>query len=84
MIEVLEKLWRPVLEILILTVGIYYAASFVRGTRGAAILTGTLVLLLTLGLVSNWLELQVLRWLLPPRKSHSPRTLPPNRWRRWS
>ena len=63
-IEMLEKLWRPVLEILILAVGIYYAASFIRGTRGAAIFTGTLVLLLTLGLVSNWLELQVLRWLL--------------------
>lgn len=64
MLEVLEKLWKPVVEILILAVGIYYAASFVRGTRGAAILTGTLLLLLTLGLISNWLELQVLRWLL--------------------
>jgi len=64
MMQWLEQLWRPVLEIFILTVGIYYAASFVRGTRGAAIFTGTLVLLLTLGLVSNLLELQVLRWLL--------------------
>ncbi|HEY0550269.1 MAG TPA: diadenylate cyclase CdaA, partial [Verrucomicrobiae bacterium] len=64
MIEFLKIIWRPVLEIFILTVGIYYAASFVRGTRGAAIFTGTLVLLLTLGLVSNYLELQVLRWLL--------------------
>ena len=63
-IRLLEELWRPALEIFILTVGIYYAASFVRGTRGAAIFTGTLVLLLTLGLVSNYLELQVLRWLL--------------------
>jgi len=63
-IELLERLWRPVLEIFILAVGIYYAASFVRGTRGAAIFTGTLVLLLTLGLVSSLLELQVLRWLL--------------------
>ncbi|HTD65264.1 MAG TPA: diadenylate cyclase CdaA [Candidatus Limnocylindria bacterium] len=62
--SVLEQIWRPVLEIFILTVGIYYAASFVRGTRGAAIFTGTLVLLLTLGLVANFLELQVLRWLL--------------------
>lgn len=60
----LENIWRPVLEILILAVGFYYAASFVRGTRGAAIFTGTLVLLLTLGLVANFFELQVLRWLL--------------------
>jgi diadenylate cyclase len=56
--------WKHVLEILILAVGIYYVASFVRGTRGAAIFTGTLVLLLALGLISNWLHLQVLRWLL--------------------
>lgn len=64
MLEVLDLLWKPVLEILILALGIYYVASFVRGTRGAAIFTGTLVLLLTLGLISNLLNLQVLQWLL--------------------
>jgi diadenylate cyclase len=64
MLELLKELWRPALEIFLLTVGIYYVASFVRGTRGAAIFTGTLVLLLTLGLISSVLKLQVLRWLL--------------------
>lgn len=64
MLEVLDKIWKPVIEILILAVGIYYAASFVRGTRGAAIFTGILVLMLTLGLLANLLELQVLRWIL--------------------
>ena len=64
MLQFLEQIWRPVLEILILTVGIYWVATFVRGTRGAAIFTGTLVLLLTLGVISSWLKLQVLRWLL--------------------
>jgi diadenylate cyclase len=64
MLELLTNLWRPALEIFLLTVGIYYVASFVRGTRGAAIFTGTLVLLLTLGLISSVLKLQVLRWLL--------------------
>jgi diadenylate cyclase len=64
MLQFLDTIWRPVLEILILTVGIYYVATFVRGTRGAAIFTGTLVLLLTLGLVATQLELQVLKWLL--------------------
>ena len=54
--ELLENIWRPVLEILILAVGIYYAASFVRGTRGAAILTGTLGLMLSLALLSTLLE----------------------------
>jgi diadenylate cyclase len=64
MVELFKELWRPALEIFLLTVGIYYVASFVRGTRGAAIFTGTLVLLLTLGLISSVLKLQVLRWLL--------------------
>jgi len=64
MLEYLEQVWRPLLEILILAVGIYYVASFVRGTRGAAIFTGTLVLLLSLGLMSSLLELQVMQWLL--------------------
>src|SRR5215203_4198397 len=64
MVELLKELWRPALEIFLLTVGIYYVATFVRGTRGAAIFTGTLVLLLTLGLVATQLELQVLKWLL--------------------
>src|SRR5215203_3796506 len=64
MVELLKELWRPALEIFLLGVGIYYVASFIRGTRGSAIFTGTLVLLLTLGLISNWLELQVLQWLL--------------------
>lgn len=62
--ELLKDIWKPVLEILILAVGIYYAASFVRGTRGAAILTGTLGLMLSLALLSTLLELQVLRWIL--------------------
>ena len=62
--EILQNIWKPVVEILILAVSIYYMASFVRGTRGAAIFTGTIVLLLTLGLVSVVLDLQVLRWLL--------------------
>jgi diadenylate cyclase len=68
-VELLEHIWsaevgRAVLEILILAVGIYFAASFVRGTRGAAIFTGILFLMLSLGLLANLLELQVLRWIL--------------------
>ncbi len=64
MLEVLNKLWRPVVEILILAVGLYYVATFVRGTRGAAIFTGFLALLLTLAIGTYLLDLQVLRWLL--------------------
>jgi diadenylate cyclase len=60
----LNDMWRPVVEILILTVGIYYALRFVRGTRGAPVVTGFLVVLLTFVLLSFLLKLTVLRYLL--------------------
>jgi len=56
--------WRPLVEILILTVGIYYSFRFVRGTRGAPVVTGFLVVLLTFVLVSFLLHLKVLQYLL--------------------
>jgi diadenylate cyclase len=52
------------LEILILAVAIYYVFTFVRGTRGFSILTGFLVVLLTLAIITNFLQLEVLRLLL--------------------
>jgi diadenylate cyclase len=62
--DVVQNGWRPVLEILILTVGIYYAFRFVRGTRGAPVVTGFLVVLLALVLVSYLLKLKVLQYFL--------------------
>jgi diadenylate cyclase len=62
--DILQTVWRPVLEILILTVSIYYAFRFVRGTRGAPVVTGFLVLLLALVLVSYLLKLKVLQYFL--------------------
>lgn len=64
MIFGLKDIWRPALEILILTVGIYYVFRFVRGTRGAPVVTGFLVVLLTLVMVTYFLELRVLQWIL--------------------
>src|SRR5688572_7525306 len=64
MIEVLKLIWKPAVEILILAVGIYYILRFVWGTRGFSILTGFLVVLLTLALITSFFELTVLRWLL--------------------
>lgn len=63
-VELLNEVWRPGLEILILAVGIYYIFSFVRGTRGWPVFTGFLVVLLTLVIATTLLNLQVLRWLL--------------------
>src|SRR6516164_8256351 len=62
--EQLQALWRPVVEIFILTVGIYYVLRFIRGTRGAPVVTGFLVVLLTFVLVSFLLKLKVLQYLL--------------------
>ena len=60
----LENAWRPALEILILTVGIYYVFRFVRGTRGAPVVTGFLVVFLTSIIVTRLLGLEVLQWIL--------------------
>jgi len=56
--------WQPIVEILILAVGIYYGFAFIRGTRGASIVTGFLVVMLTLSFITSAFKLTVLRWLL--------------------
>jgi diadenylate cyclase len=60
----IENGWRDGLEILILTVGIYFALRFVRGTRGWSVVIGFLVVFLTFVLLTVFLHLEVLRWLL--------------------
>jgi len=64
MLSFLQEIWRPTVEILLLAVGIYYVFTFVRGTRGASIVTGFLAIVLTLSFITAWLDLTVLRWLL--------------------
>src|SRR5215471_9840615 len=56
--------WRAPVEILILTVGFYTAFRFIRGTRGAPVVTGCLVLLLALTITTLLLKLEVLSRLL--------------------
>ena len=62
--SIIETGWRPALEIFILTVGIYYVIRFVRGTRGAPVVTGFLVVFLTSMLFTRLLQLEVLQWIL--------------------
>ena len=62
--EIVQIGWRPVLEVLILTLGIYYVLRFVRGTRGAPVVWGFMMVLLTMVLVSYLLELKVLQYFL--------------------
>lgn len=63
-IQLVGEIWKPAVEILILTIIIYYVLTFVRGTRGFSIMTGFLVVLLTLALVSSFFDFRVLRFLL--------------------
>lgn len=56
--------WRTVLEIMILTVAIYYAFRFIRGTRGWPVVTGFVVMILTVAVVTTSLNLTVLLWIL--------------------
>jgi diadenylate cyclase len=62
--QLLGEAWRPALEILILAVGIYYCFNFVRGTRGASVVYGFVLLVLGLTVVAFVLHLEVLSWLL--------------------
>jgi len=56
--------WRSGVEISILWVVLYYSYLYFRGTRGARVLTGLLVLLLTFTLISQLLKLAVIYWLI--------------------
>ena len=60
---IIKHAWRPVVEITVLTIAIYYAFIFVRGTRGWPVVIGFLVML-ALTFVSTVLQLEVLSWLL--------------------
>lgn len=57
------ELWRPLVEITVLTVAIYYILIFVRGTRGWPVVIGFAVMLV-LAFVSDQLNLEVLALLL--------------------
>jgi len=60
----LQNGWRPVLEIAILSVGIYFSLNFIRGTRGAPVVYGFALLVLSLTLLAYFLNLEVLIWLI--------------------
>jgi diadenylate cyclase len=63
-LHILSEGWRPALEIAILSVCIYFSFNFVRGTRGAPVVYGFMLLVLSLTVVAFLLRLEVLSWLL--------------------
>lgn len=56
--------WRSGVEILILAMLIYHGYVLIQGTRSAQILAGLVAVLLTLTLLSEILQLEVIGWLL--------------------
>jgi diadenylate cyclase len=59
-----REYWNSAIEVLILAVGVYYAYLYFRGTRGARVLTGLALFLVTLTVLSEALNLVVIRWLI--------------------
>lgn len=62
--QILRDYWKATLEIAILWLVIYYTWRSFRGTRGAKVLTGLAVTFLTVWLVAQFFQLQVIGWLL--------------------
>src|SRR5213080_4451176 len=56
--------WRSAVEILLLSVVIYYGYLYFRGTRGAKVLTGMAIVFLTLTLISQLLNLVVISFIV--------------------
>jgi diadenylate cyclase len=64
LLRIITVVWRPVLEIALLSVGIYYSLKFVRGTRGAPVVYGFVLLFFSLTIIGDLLQLEVLNWIL--------------------
>jgi diadenylate cyclase len=56
--------WTGVLEILVLAVVFYYLIAFFRGTRGAAVLSGLILFLVLLMVLTALFNLNTLSWVL--------------------
>lgn len=63
-LQLLMRWWRSAIEIVLLSVGIYYGYLYFRGTRGAKVLTGLAIVFLTLTLISQLLNLVVIGWII--------------------
>src|SRR5579872_344319 len=63
-LHIVAQSWRALLEIALLSVGLYFSFKFVRGTRGAPVVYGFVMLMLSLTVVAILLRLEVLIWLL--------------------
>jgi diadenylate cyclase len=62
--QILHVDLRAVIEVLFIAGFYYYLILFFRGTRGAAVLTGFLVVLAAMILITQILQLDTLNWIL--------------------
>lgn len=60
----LSDIVKAVTEVTILTVAIYYIVKFIRGTRGAKVVTTFFAILVVISFLAILLHLQVLTWIL--------------------
>lgn len=56
--------WKSWLEIILLAVILYYLFLFIRGTRGAPVVSGFILTLLVLTFAAQFLRFEVINWLL--------------------
>lgn len=61
--NILGNIWRPALEIVVLTIFFYSVFSLIRGTRAVQVLKGVVILLIIFFLAQR-LELDTINWLL--------------------
>ena len=62
--DIVQNYWKAAFEILLLAAVIYYLLLLFRGTRGAAVLTGFVIVLLAVVAVTQVFELDVINWIL--------------------
>src|SRR5258707_14889939 len=62
--EFIAAYWKPVFEIALLAAFIYYMFLLFRGTRGAAVLTGFIIVLLVIVGLTQLFQLDVISWIL--------------------
>src|SRR5664280_1448924 len=62
--EIIIAYWKPVFEIALLAAFFYYMFLLFRGTRGAAVLTGFVIVLLGIVGLTQIFQLDVISWIL--------------------
>ncbi|HRQ89403.1 MAG TPA: diadenylate cyclase CdaA [Bacteroidia bacterium] len=63
-IQFIGRHWRQAIEVIILWLIIYNTYRYFRATRGARIFTALIALYIGMTLLSGWLDLSVIGWLL--------------------